>query len=112
VWMLLAQREDGSVRLVQRPASGIWGGLWSPPEFDSRDSLMAALAAIDLQPAREAPAVPHAFTHFDLLIHPVWGSASAPAAVADTADALWYNPARPVPVGLPAPIVQLLQDPP
>jgi adenine-specific DNA glycosylase len=56
--------------------------------------------------------VPHAFTHFDLLIHPVWVSVTAHCGVADAADALWYNAARPAPVGLPAPIVQLLQEPP
>ncbi len=113
VWMLLARREDGSIRLQQRPASGIWGGLWAPPEFASFAALLESLVPAEAAAARSGEPVPHAFTHFDLLIHPVWvGAAAVPAGVADAADGLWYNAARPAQVGLPAPIVQLLQDPP
>jgi A/G-specific adenine glycosylase len=109
VWMLLAQRADGCVRLVQRPPAGVWGGLWAPPEFPTR---AAAIAALDAPAApRDAPVVHHAFTHFDLLIHPLWTTPHA-AAVADAHDALWYNAAQPAEIGLPAPIAQLLQDPP
>jgi A/G-specific adenine glycosylase len=114
VWMLLVRRADGSVRLVRRPPSGIWGGLWSPPEFESR------IAAEDAGQGgtgwREAQPLQHAFTHFDLLIRPLWGdlppAAAGPGTVADEPDVLWYNAARPAQVGLPAPITQLLQDPP
>src|SRR6185369_16186736 len=42
-WMLFARRADGSVQLVQRPDSGVWGGLWSPPEFASRAAAERAL---------------------------------------------------------------------
>ena len=112
VWMLLARRGDGSVRLVQRPATGIWGGLWAPPEFTTRDALVQSLEAGALATAREATPLPHVFTHFDLLIHPVWVSAAPPAAVAEGQGVLWYNAARQAEVGLPAPIVHLLQDPP
>ena len=43
VWMLLARRDDGAVRLVQRPARGIWGGLWSPPEYASQQEVESAV---------------------------------------------------------------------
>jgi A/G-specific adenine glycosylase len=112
VWMLFARSEDGSIRLLQRPAAGIWGGLWAPPEFATRAELLAALDAAVASSARETQPIPHAFTHFDLLIHPVWVSAATPVGVADGANALWYNAAQPAQVGLPAPIVQLLQEPP
>lgn len=112
VWMLLSRRDDGCVRLVRRPASGVWGGLWAPPEFSSRAELLAALEPGAAGSARDGAPVPHAFTHFDLLIHPVWASDTTRAAVADDGGVLWYNAARPAQVGLPAPIVQLLQDPP
>jgi A/G-specific adenine glycosylase len=112
VWMLFMRRGDGSIRLLQRPAAGIWGGLWAPPEFATRADLLASLESCASQLAHAGAPVPHAFTHFDLLIHPVWVRVAAPSAVADAADALWYNAARPAPVGLPAPILQLLQDPP
>ena len=54
----------------------------------------------------------HVFTHFDLLIRPLWVQAATAAAVAEDAGALWYNAARPAAVGVPAPIAQLLQKPP
>ena len=111
VWMLLARRADGSVRLVRRPPAGIWGGLWSPPEFDSRPA--AEDAGQGSAHWHEAPPLQHAFTHFDLLIRPLWAdlppAVNEVAAVADEPDVLWYNAARPAPVGLPAPISQLLQ---
>jgi len=118
VWMLLARRGDGSVRLVRRPAAGIWGGLWSPPEYESR--LAAEGAGHRGAQWHEAPPLQHPFTHFDLLIRPLWADlppGNEASAVADEPDVLWYNAARPAPVGLPAPITQLLQtslpqDPP
>jgi A/G-specific adenine glycosylase len=88
----------------------VWGGLWSPPEFDSREAALASLP--QGAAALEGPPLLHVFTHFDLLIRPLWVWAGERAAVAEEAGALWYNAARPAPVGLPAPITQLLQKPP
>jgi A/G-specific adenine glycosylase len=124
-WMLFVQREDGAVQLMQRPARGVWGGLWSPPEFETRDeAVVAAVAAVGggrdggrgdggAAPHEAAP-LHHAFTHFDLTIRPLWIHVAAPAqtqttGVADSAARmLWYNPAAPASVGLPAPIAVLL----
>jgi A/G-specific adenine glycosylase len=121
VWMLLARRDDGAVRLVQRPASGIWGGLWSPPEFTSQQEVERAVeqragAASALRPLDE---LRHAFTHFDLVIRPLRLDVAASdtdsptlgaLGVADSAArSMWYNPARPEAVGLPAPVSQLIQ---
>jgi A/G-specific adenine glycosylase len=109
-WLLFAQDARGGVRLVRRAATGVWGGLWSPPEFDSR---AAALAAVPCgAAAQEGQPLLHVFTHFDLLIHPLWVRTGEVAGVGDGSDALWYHAARPAPVGLPAPIAQLLQKPP
>jgi A/G-specific adenine glycosylase len=109
-WMLFARRADGSVRLVQRPASGVWGGLWSPPEFASR-----AAAEQALEPAsalHEGETLLHAFTHFDLRIHPLWARGELAVGVAEEGAALWYNAARPARVGLPQPVAELLKNPP
>jgi A/G-specific adenine glycosylase len=109
-WMLFARSADGSVRLVQRPASGVWGGLWSPPEFASRAEAERALpGAIGLHAGEP---LLHAFTHFDLRIHPLWARAGAAAAVAEESAALWYNATRPARIGLPKPVAELLKNPP
>ena len=33
--MIVAMRRDGGVLLERRPESGIWGGLWCLPEFET-----------------------------------------------------------------------------
>ena len=53
VFMLVAMREDGSVLLERRPESGIWGGLWCLPEFDT-DPRRAPYAAAALLAAAAA----------------------------------------------------------
>jgi A/G-specific adenine glycosylase len=109
-WMLFARRGDGSVRLVQRPPTGVWGGLWSPPEFASRAAAECALErSTDLS---EGEPLLHAFTHFDLRIHPLWVRVEHHAGVADEHAALWYNAARPARIGLPQPVAELLKNPP
>jgi A/G-specific adenine glycosylase len=109
-WMLFAQAPDGSVRLVQRPPSGVWGGLWSPPEFASRaDAERAVSQATGLH---EGEPLLHVFTHFDLRIHPLWARLDSSPGVAEGGAALWYNAARPARVGLPQPVAELLKNPP
>jgi A/G-specific adenine glycosylase len=107
-WMLFAQDAEGAVRLMRRDTAGIWGGLWSPPQFDSLDDALAAAPG----EARRGEPLLHVFTHFDLLIHPVWVRSAAGAAVAEDSGTLWYNAARPATIGLPAPVAQLLKNPP
>ena len=107
--MLVARRES-SVLLVQRPPSGIWGGLWCLPEFADRDSA-AAFASRELDRARLAksplPEIEHSFTHFDLLITPLVARCGGESKVSAT-NTLWYDLADPARVGLPAPIKALL----
>ncbi len=106
--MLVAQR-DSSVLLVQRPATGIWGGLWCLPEFADRESA-TAFAKNELAQARLAPSalpdIEHSFTHFDLIITPLM--ARCRGSKVREGNSLWYDLAEPARVGLPAPIKTLL----
>ena len=113
--MLLARRDDGSVRLLQRPASGIWGGLWSPPEFSSWQEVERAVELPMRGALRRMDELRHVFTHFDLVIRPLQldvGESMSPewtSGVADSAaKSMWYNPARPEAIGLPAPVSALI----
>lgn len=108
--VMLVARRDSTVLLVQRPPSGIWGGLWCLPEFDDREaaSSFAARELREAQLARTAlPEIEHSFTHFDLVITPVVASCSGEVQVRD-GGALWYDLGQPARVGLPAPIRTLL----
>jgi A/G-specific adenine glycosylase len=109
-WLLFAEDGEGAVRLQRRPDTGIWGGLWSAPQYDSRAAVLA-----DLPPGvepREGTPLLHVFTHFDLLIHPLWARVARAAGVAEAPGSLWYNAALPARIGLPAPVAELLKNPP
>jgi len=111
--MLLAQRGDGSVLLERRPERGVWGGLWCPPQFPSVEAaqLYAAtrLLSAVIEP-RSLAIVRHAFTHFELEITPLMARCEAWAGVMDEPPTLWYNPAQPERLGLPAPVTALIQS--
>ncbi|HMI38124.1 MAG TPA: A/G-specific adenine glycosylase [Steroidobacteraceae bacterium] len=113
VVMLLAQRGDGSVLLERRPERGVWGGLWCPPQFPSVEAaqLYAAtrLLSAVIEP-RALAIVRHAFTHFELEITPLMARCEAWAGVMDEPPTLWYNPAHPERLGLPAPVTALIQS--
>jgi A/G-specific adenine glycosylase len=114
--MVVARREE-KVLLVQRPPSGIWGGLWCLPEFDDRESAAAfvsdELGVLDA--TSSLPDIQHSFTHFDLVITPIvarcrdaeFVRSRASARVREAAT-LWYDLTQPERVGLPAPIQKLL----
>jgi A/G-specific adenine glycosylase len=107
--MVLALRPDGSVFLRQRPPSGIWGGLWAAPAFDSAVAARGfASQSLGGEPV-ELPAIEHAFTHFDLTIIPWLVRCQGPSGVMDEADSLWYNARHPASIGLPAPMKTLLE---
>ena len=111
VFMLVAVREDRTVLLERRPESGLWGGLWCLPEFDT---LSAARVYADqsLQRLQGEPQalerMQHSFTHFDLVISPLLTHCSGPVGVMDDSRSLWYNTHEPARIGLPAPIKSLL----
>ncbi len=114
--MVVAKREQ-KVLLVQRPPSGIWGGLWCLPEFGDLKSAAAfvsdELGVLDA--SSSLPVIQHSFTHFDLVITPIVARCHGPEFARSRASArvreggtLWYDLTRPERVGLPAPIQKLL----
>ncbi len=113
VVMLLVQRVDGSVLLERRPERGVWGGLWSPPQFPSIEAARlyadTRLTAAEVEPQARS-SMRHAFTHFDLDITPLLARCTGPAGVMDGPATLWYNAAQPERVGLPAPVTTLIRS--
>jgi A/G-specific adenine glycosylase len=102
----------GSVAVLveRRPASGLWGGLWSPPQFESEfaalDWVRREIGEPESRSQTLAP-IHHAFTHFDLRLTPLRVRCPSPAAVHDGDDRIWYQLGNPPKVGLPQPIRQL-----
>jgi len=114
--LLIAEvRRDGesAVLLERRPARGIWGGLWSPPQFASEQDALAwcrrELHDAERCVAALAP-VDHGFTHFDLRLIPVCVRCRGDARVWDRDDRIWYTLRAPPRVGLPQPVRRLLAE--
>lgn len=99
-----------AVLVERRPASGLWGGLWSPPQFASaREALEWCRKEIGVPCAESHPLPPidHAFTHFDLRLKPLSVHCRPTTEVRDAADRLWYPIEAPPRIGLPQPILKL-----
>ena len=109
--MLLAH-VDGVLFLERRPASGIWGGLWSLPELgENQDVGDWCASRLGLRPAEQDrwDMLRHSFTHYDLDIQPlVVRLERASRKVADGDDNRWYPLESPPKIGLAAPVKKLI----
>ncbi|WP_245944328.1 A/G-specific adenine glycosylase [Marinospirillum perlucidum] len=119
---LLLHNQDREVLLYKRPSEGLWGGLWSLPEFPDSQALKNWLQAA-CPPARliqdPLPGLRHSFSHYHLQLIP-WvayldqapqiheEAATYTPSLATTAT-LWYNPEQNPDLGLATPIKRLLQ---
>jgi len=109
----ILQRSDGAVLLERRPPVGIWGGLWTFPQFDERDDAVAWVeqhTGDSSLATRELPPYSHSFTHFDLTLQPllVHGARERPA-IADAERYCWYDVKQPAKIGLAKPAVDLIR---
>lgn len=111
--MLLLENPEGKVLLQQRPAQGLWGGLYSLPELDNINQLPQLLHSLQLTESgrRRLPPLSHTFSHFRLHIHPWLVQAQVTgAAEVTTIPQVWYNREHPPTIGLAAPVKKLLRS--
>lgn len=114
--MLILQNNRGEVFLEKRPPIGIWGGLWSFPQFETFQLAGAWLLdqyAISLNQDQVTylPKRIHTFSHFRLKIYPcVLKIESTKQGVMEATDQLWYNTQTEFSGGLAAPITTLLKS--
>ena len=113
--LLIAEtgREGSAAVLVERrPTAGLWGGLWSPPQFESEfaalDWCRREIGEPEVESRSLAP-IHHAFTHFDLRLNPLRVRCRPTTAVHEGDDRLWYRLEAPPRVGLPQPIRRLFE---
>jgi A/G-specific adenine glycosylase len=113
-FMLLARTKDGQILLQKRPAQGIWGGLWSLPEFSDETALHEACQLHpmikNLRQLKALPPLAHRFSHYELIIQPRLASVTAAPSVQDSGTWLWYDRAAPQSIGLAAPVKLLLEQ--
>ncbi len=114
--LLLVQGDDDRLLLERRPPVGVWGGLWSPPILEGiespseldwcRSHLLTPLGDV-----QSLPTVTHAFTHFDLDIHPKRLRVNRVDAIRESDQWRWVTIPDLSDLGLPAPVRKLLMNP-
>jgi A/G-specific adenine glycosylase len=112
--VLLWLRQGSRLWLVQRPDTGVWGGLWSLPEWPADEELTTRVARWPGE-GEALPAIEHALTHFDWTLRPLrwtWpedlAAADQQALEAALPVGRWLMQAEALQLGLPAPVRRLL----
>ncbi|MFZ1344437.1 A/G-specific adenine glycosylase [Thiothrix eikelboomii] len=110
---LLIRNNKGEFALEQRPPTGIWGGLWSFPEFPDQAS---ALASLNTQPLAISTlaTLTHGFSHFTLHLTPllvdVQDLQTATHRIMDRDSWLWYKAGTEFSGGLSSAAQRLLKN--
>ena len=111
-YMLLVKNQQDEFLLQQNPPSGIWGGLWCPPQLQSLEQ------QTNYQVIKELPVMRHTFSHYHLDITPVLCRPHGPSHenaefVAESSTllpSLWYKSGSETALGLAAPVKKLLEQ--
>ena len=110
VQLLMLRNAAGEVLLQQRPAQGIWGGLWSFPELALEQDAEAFAETLGQVAAVESwDSYRHTFSHYHLDITPVLVQMNRLSAKVGEANQLWFDPLAPQNLGLAAPVKKLLE---
>lgn len=110
--LLLIDQHQGDILLEKRPENGIWGGLWSLPEFVDEDQIQSwcfqrglHLASFEISELKR-----HTFSHYHLDYAVVTVRADNPKnIVMEGSHRVWYKARQVLNLGLPKPIKVILQ---
>ena len=115
----IISNEDKEVIVEKREESGVWAGLWSPPERCTEYSLGKILEELNLHEdsvldtATERP-IKHSFTHFQIKATPIYVRVRSSASSELGARFRWINSDMikrdKVDVGMSALALKLIKD--
>jgi A/G-specific adenine glycosylase len=110
VFLLLMHGND--ILLEKRPGSGIWGGLWCPPQFDDEDAARDWFArnGMEARGGERLATFTHTFTHFRLHITPLKVElARKPVRVAEP-GMVWLEVGEALGGAIPTPVRAILKQ--
>ncbi len=113
---LMVTNQQGHWLLEQNPPVWLWGGLWVFPQCDSTEVIEDTLLRLGAkhQGCTILDRKRHTFSHFHLDYHAVHiilaDDSHFENQVRESANQVWYNPQKPISLGLPAPIKALLDS--
>lgn len=109
--MLVLRDREGQILIQKRPEIGIWGGLWSFPEFNDESAALAhsqTLGKIETQ--NVLPEVKHVFSHYKLQIKPLVVALKPHLKLAENKTEQWLPPQQCLNLGLAAPVKRLIEQ--
>jgi A/G-specific adenine glycosylase len=110
--VMLIMQCDGQIMMEKRPASGIWGGLWSFPEADDVADVVQTCAArfgFETEAVDAMAPIEHGFTHFSLTISPLVCRVNQPGLAAQEPGRVWVTPHEAEHYAIPVPVRKLIE---
>jgi A/G-specific adenine glycosylase len=110
VFLLLMHGND--ILLEKRPGSGIWGGLWCPPQFDdevaARDWFLRS--GMEARGGERLEEFTHTFTHFRLHITPLKIELARKPVRAAQPGSVWLEVGEALGAAIPTPVRAILKQ--
>ena len=109
-FLLLMHGND--ILLEKRPSSGIWGGLWCPPQLDDGQGLVADYvqrSGMKVSERIELSEFTHTFTHFKLHIAPLLLRLADKPLGVQQAESVWLDVKDALSSAIPTPVRRLLE---
>ena len=105
-WLILTHA--GQVLLERRPPRGVWGGMWSFPEWNGKSVFGNCKTVLGLRIAapRRLATIEHGFTHFRLKIRPLL--CTVRGRPGDSRGRLWIDLNEARSAAVPTPVRRLL----
>ena len=110
VFLLLMHGND--ILLEKRPGSGIWGGLWCPPQFDNEAAARDWFArnGMEARGGERLARFTHTFTHFRLHITPLKIELARKPVRAAEPGSVWLEVGEALGAAIPTPVRMVLKQ--
>jgi len=108
IFLLLMHGND--ILLEKRPGSGIWGGLWCPPQFDDEEAAKDWFVQNEMTASQgeRLEKFSHTFTHFRLHITPLKIQLSRKPLRAAQPGSVWLDVEEALGAAIPTPVRMML----
>lgn len=109
-FLLLIHGND--ILLEKRPGSGIWGGLWCPPQFDDEEAGRDWFVrnGMDASEGERLETFTHTFTHFKLHITPLKIQLARKPLCAAQPGSVWLDVEEALRAAIPTPVRKVLEQ--
>jgi len=109
-FLLLVHGND--ILLEKRPGSGIWGGLWCPPQFDDEAAAKDWFVqnGMTASHGERLEVFTHTFTHFKLHITPLKIQLARKPLRAAQAGSVWLEVEEALRAAIPTPVRSMLKE--